>query len=75
MRFTTTDLISIELTMEKLHTMAGVFAGKESNDWANVRALLYITGELRAASKCTDSADAEIRAAGSARLQRLLTKA
>jgi hypothetical protein len=75
MRFTTTDLISIEQTMEKLYAMASAVLPHESTDMANVRALLFITGELRASAKLTDSADREVRVAGFDRLDRLLVKA
>lgn len=74
MRFTTTELISIELTMEKLYNMANAVLPRESTDMANVRALMFITGELRASSKCTDSADMRTVQAGYERLTKLLTK-
>ena len=74
MRFTTTELISIEMTMEKLYTMAKAVLPHESTDMANVRALVFITGELRAASKCTNSADMKTVQAGYERLTKLLTK-
>lgn len=74
MRFTTTELISIEVTMEKLYAMANAVLPRESTDMANVRALLFIAGELRASAKLTDSTDRDIRVAGFDRLDQLLAK-
>jgi hypothetical protein len=47
MKFTANELQQIEKTMDKLVTASTALLSRESTDFANVRALSYIIGELR----------------------------
>jgi len=50
MKFTSKELQQIERTMDKLVTASTALLSRESTDYANVRALSYIIGELRVAA-------------------------
>jgi hypothetical protein len=50
MKFTSKELQQIEQTMDKLVTASTALLSRESTDYANVRALSYIIGELRVAA-------------------------
>lgn len=72
MRFTHRDMIEIEATMSKLHTMAEAMLPRESTDYANVRALSYIVAELRHCARLASNADRTTRLEGFDRLGDLL---
>ena len=72
MRFTHRDLLDIEVTMGKLHTMAEALLPRESTDYANVRALSYIVAELRCCARLAADADRTTRLAGFDRLDAML---
>ena len=50
MKFTSKELQQIERTMDKLVTASTALLSRESTDYANVRAMSYIIGELRVAA-------------------------
>ena len=72
MRFTHRDLLDIEVTMGKLHTMAEALLPRESTDYANVRALSYIVAELRCCARLAADADRTTRLEGFDRLDGML---
>jgi hypothetical protein len=69
MKFTAKELQQIEQTMDKLVTASTALLSRESSDFANVRALSYIVGELRLAAHLMQDEDIQIQQGG---LQRAL---
>lgn len=72
MKFTHADLLEIEVTMNKLHTMAEALLSRESTDFANVRALSYIVAELRCCAKLAANDERAARLKGFERLESIL---
>jgi hypothetical protein len=72
MKFTHKDLLDMEVTMGKLHTVAEALLPRESTDFASVRALSYLVAELRCCARLAASADREIRLQGFDRLDAIL---
>ena len=72
MKFDHRDLLEIEVTMGKLHTMAEALLSRESTDFANVRALSYLVAELRCCARLAADADRATRLQGFDRLDSLL---
>jgi hypothetical protein len=74
MKFTHSELASIEATLAKLQAVTTALAPRESTDAANVRGLVYIIAEMRNCAKLIASDDRAQRVAGYDRLDDLITK-
>lgn len=72
MRFTATELKSIEQTMFKLEAVANTMWDRASTDGANARAIAYIISEMRLCADLVASDDRQQRVAGYDRLDDLL---
>ena len=72
MRFTETELKSIEQTMTKLEAVANTMWDRASTDGANSRAIAFIISEMRLCSDLVASDDRQQRVAGYDRLDDLL---
>lgn len=72
MKFTATELRSIQSTMDKLSNVAFTMWDRESTDAANARAIAFIMGELRVCADLVASEDRQIRVAGYDHLDDLL---
>jgi hypothetical protein len=73
MKFTATEVRSIERTMDKLTTVAFTMWDRESTDAANARAIGYIIGEIRTCADLMKSDDRATRLAAADRLAALIT--
>jgi hypothetical protein len=74
MKFTATEIRSIERTMDKLTNVAFAMWDRENTDAANARAVSYIIGELRTCADLMQSNDRSTRLAAADRLTALITK-
>lgn len=74
MKFTATEIRSIERTMDKLTNVAFAMWDRENTDAANARAIAYIIGELRTCADLMQSNDRSTRLAAADRLTALITK-
>lgn len=72
MRFTQSELQSIEATMTKLKAVAYTMWDSESTDASNARAIDYIISEMRACASLVASDDRQQRVAGYDRLDDML---
>lgn len=68
MKFTSKELASIEQTMDKLVTASTALMPRESTDFANVRALSYIIGELRTTAWLMAADDCQVQQTGVGRV-------
>ena len=74
MRFTATELQSIERTMNKLKSVATTMWASDSTDAVNARYIDYIISEMRACATLAASDDRGQRIAAYDRLDSLITK-
>jgi hypothetical protein len=74
MKFTATEMCSIECTMDKLANVAFTVWQRETFDAANARAIAYIIGEMRVCADLMQSDDRTTRLAAADRLVALITK-
>jgi len=71
MKFTAKELQQVEQTMDKLVISSTALLSRESTDFANVRALSYIVGELRVSAQLMASEDELTKQAGVSRALQL----
>lgn len=74
MKFTATEMCSIERTMDKLSNVAFTVWERDTFDGSNARAIAYIIGEMRVCADLMQSEDRTTRLAAADRLVSLITK-